>query len=302
MYVCKRIGAIELVRQNWQIELLVLVVVAFATFVQIEFLSDWVQPPVAVVGVLGTAISFFIGFINAQAYDRWWEARKIWGAFVNDSRSFARMVTTLFLPAGDPTEAREIQRRLVYRHIAYLYAVKEKLRGETSRDYDRFLDQADLARIRSRVHVPQTLLTLQGRDLVAAEQAGYLEVIRLARFDHILESLSNSMGMAERTKLTPFPTYYASLVRVSIWVFLLVFPTSLTSVVGYWAIAYAFVLGTILRLAFRAGQTLMDPFEGTPAGTPMSAIVRTIEINLLEQLGEKDLPEPVAPINGRYVL
>ncbi len=62
------------------------------------------------------------------------------------------------------------------------------------------------------------------------------------------------------------------------------------------------MLGTILRLAFRAGQMLMDPFENTPAGTPMSAIVRTIEINLLEQLGESDLPEPVAPINGRYVL
>jgi len=46
----------------------------------------------------------------------------------------------------------------------------------------------------------------------------------------------------------------------------------------------------------------LDPFEGAPNDTPMSSIVRTIEINLLEQIGEKTIPAPVEPVEGRYLM
>ena len=52
--------------------------------------------PIAIPALRGTAISVLLGFRTNSAYDRWWEARKIWGAIVNDARTFARQVLTLF--------------------------------------------------------------------------------------------------------------------------------------------------------------------------------------------------------------
>ena len=47
----------------------------------------WLQVPLTPVGLIGTAVAFMIGFQNNAAYDRIWEARKIWGGIVNSSRS-----------------------------------------------------------------------------------------------------------------------------------------------------------------------------------------------------------------------
>jgi putative membrane protein len=229
-----------------------------------------------VVTVLGTAISFFIGFINAQAYDRWWEARKIWGTFVNDSRSFARMVLTLFDKSNDADRVATLQDRLIRRHIAYLYAVKEHLRKENTQEYLGHLGERDAGRIATRAHKGNALLELQGEDIDAAERSGYIDVLRMAQLNNMLTDFSTSMGMAERIKTTVFPVFYASLIRLSIWVFLLTFPVSLSQEVGYRAILYAFLLGSIFRQTFRAGEILENPFEGSPADTPMSSIVRTI--------------------------
>ena len=99
-----------------------------------------------------------------------------------------------------------------------------------------------------------------------------------------------------------FPSYYATMMRVSIWFFIVVFPMALSEEIGYPAIIYASVLGMIFYLIFQAGQSLLNPFEGLPSDTPMSSIIRTIEINLLEQLDGATVPPPVEPVDGRYLL
>lgn len=48
----------------------------------------WLQVPLTPVGLIGTAVAFMVGFQNNAAYDRIWEARKIWVGIVNTSRSF----------------------------------------------------------------------------------------------------------------------------------------------------------------------------------------------------------------------
>ena len=88
----------------------------------IEFEIPWLP-----VSVIGMAVAFYVGFKNNQAYDRMWEARKIWGGIVNESRSWGMMVdgyvSNLF--AENPADAEEIGRikkHQIYRHIAWLYA------------------------------------------------------------------------------------------------------------------------------------------------------------------------------------
>jgi putative membrane protein len=302
MYVRKRVSIFELVARSWKSVTLIILIVAASTFVYREVLRPHMAMSMSVVTGFTTAISFFIAFFTAQAYDRWWEARKIWGTIVNDSRSFGRMVTTLFGNTEAASEVIEIQDRLVRRHIAHLYAVKEKLRGENTKEYAAYLNDEDAARVSVSSNTGNALLKLQGEDIDAAERAGHIDVIRMAQLNDMLSRFSTSMGMAERIKLTVFPAYYASMIRVSIWVLVLVFPVALSEQVGYWSILFAALLGTIFYLIFEAGQTLLDPFEGKPSDTPMSSIVRTIEINLLEQIGEENIPAPLEPVEGRYLM
>ncbi len=302
MYIKKRIGVFEIVVANGKVLLLLLITVSATTALYLEVLRPYVNSSTAVVGALGTAISFFVAFFTAQAYDRWWEARKIWGTFVNDSRSFGRMVVTLFKRPDDPAEVAAIQDRLVRRHIAYLYAVKEHLRRERTQEYLAHLSENDANRIGGITHAANALLQLQGDDIDAAERKGYIDVIRMAQLNDMLSRFSTSMGMAERIKTTVFPAYYGSMIRVAIWVLVVVFPIALSDDIGYRAIPYSFLLGAIFLLVFLAGQALLDPFEGLPSDTPMSSIVRTIEINLLEQIGAADIPPPVEPVDGSYLL
>jgi ion channel-forming bestrophin family protein len=88
--------------------------------------------PFAPIGVLGTALSIFLGFRNGSSYDRWWEARKIWGGIVNSSRTFARQVITLSAVKGKATreDVYEFRRDTIYRHLAWINALRFQLRGQ----------------------------------------------------------------------------------------------------------------------------------------------------------------------------
>jgi len=286
--------------ENWRTVLALLICVTVTSVGYTELLRERLDVSVSVLSGLSAAISFFIAFFTAQAYNRWWEARKIWGSFVNDSRSFGRMAMTLFGPAEGDVPA--IQHRLLRRHIAHLYAVKERLRGESTREYAKYLSDEDATRVNGFSNVGNAILQLQGEDIDAAERAGHIDVIRLAQFNDMLSRFSTSQGMAERIKTTVFPMYYASMIRLSIWVFVLVFPPTLAEEIGYEAIPVSAVLGILFYLIFSVGQVMLDPFEGTPHDTPISSIVRTIEINLLEQLGDDNIPAPLEPIKGRYLM
>ena len=302
MYIKKQLSVFELFARSWRGSLLIVATVSAVTVAYMEVGRDTLPMSLVVVTGLTTAISFFIAFFTAQAYDRWWEARKIWGAFVNDSRSFGRMVLTLFPDSNTQPEIAAIQDRLIRRHIGYLYAVKENLRRESTQEYLNYLSAEDGQRISGTSNVGNALLELQGKDIDAAERAGYIEVIRMARLNDMLTHFSTSQGMAERIKTTVFPAYYATMIRVSIWVFIVVLPMALSQEIGYRAIIYASVLGMIFYLIFQAGQSLLNPFEGLPSDTPMSNIIRTIEINLREQLGDTDIPAPIEPVDGWYLM
>ena len=301
MYIAKRFGALSLLTNRWWVIVLIALVVVVTTVVHIELLDTYLQISIAVVAV-GTAVSFFIGFFTAQAYDRWWEARKIWGEFVNDSRSFGRLVSTIFpKDDGDP-EIQATQERLIRRHIAYLYAVKSRLREEEQTESLSLLSRHDADRVRNSQHLGNTLLQLQGEDVDAAQRADYIDVIRMLQLNDMLNRFSTSMGAAERIKLTVFPPYYAAMIGISIWGYIVVFALALSELIGYWSMPYVFLIGTVFHLVYDAGQLLLDPFEGRPNDVPMSSIVRTIEINLLEQVGEEQLPPPVEPVNGRFLM
>src|SRR5687767_102924 len=81
----------------------------------------WLSVPWPVVAMLGTATAFIVGFKNVQTYNRTWEARQIWGAAMSASRSWAMM-------CRDFIEDANKSREMIYRHFAWLTALRYQLR------------------------------------------------------------------------------------------------------------------------------------------------------------------------------
>lgn len=96
------------------------------------FHFEWMKIPWLPMSVLGTAVAFYIGFKNNSAYDRLWEARKIWGGIVNVSRMWGADTRVYIgnLMREDKLSDKElhaIHQRLIYHHIAWLYVLRDQL-------------------------------------------------------------------------------------------------------------------------------------------------------------------------------
>ncbi len=118
---------------------------------------NWLALPHIPLSLFGSAIGIIVAFRNQSSYARWWEARTLWGAVVNNSRSWARQVTTIMVPSNDAEaeELKEYQRRLVYHTIAYVIALRQHLRGlEPWGELVPLLSEKELSDLRDEKNVP----------------------------------------------------------------------------------------------------------------------------------------------------
>jgi len=245
--------------------------------------------------ILGSAISLILAFKINQSYDRWWEARKVWGAIVNDSRSFALQVKAFLLDdLLGAAAAQAAVKQLVHRQIAWCYSLSQALRGEDpTADLASFLTAEELAYIRQHNNKPLALLALHANHLKSLRQQQALESYEHVQVDNTLVRLCDSMGKAERINSTVFPMTYRLLVHMFIYLFLVALSLSLVETVGLVEVPILLAFATIFFLLEKTATYLQDPFRNKPTDTPMTAISRTIEINLKQLLEEKEIPQPV---------
>lgn len=227
--------------------------------------------PLAVSSLVATIVSLLLAFRTAQSYERWWEARLIWGAIVNDSRTLIRQVKT-FLPAETAAYA--------HRQIIWCYALSESLRGlPFSEKVKAYIAPFNTE---SR-NWPNYLLNLHGEALAAATE---LNPNRQVQIDATLARLCDAMGKCERIKKTVFPKSYSLLIHFLIYVLMTILPFGLEDRTQWMEIVIVFVVPVLFIAIERTAIIMQDPFENRPTDTPMTAISQTIEINLLEMIGE----------------
>jgi putative membrane protein len=296
MLLVQNIRLSRILRNTWQVDLIMIASCTGAYLVREYLIAHHFEIPVIIPSLLGTAIAFFIGFNNNQAYDRWWEGRKIWGALVNDSRSFARSLLSY------PDGTDEISRRMIFRHIAFLYALKASLRGATDEGVSKYLTDEDVTEINGQTNMHNALLTIQARDLQLLSKNNQIDGFRFMDLNQMLIRFTDSMGMSERIKNTVFPTTYTYLTKVFIWLFVVSFTLVISQSAGVYAIFLGWLIGFVFVSTQINGMSLVDPFHNNSSGVPLNQITRTIEINLLEMLGETEIPEPVKAINEEYIL
>ncbi len=261
------------------------VVVALAC--RIFSLQD-ISVPFSVPMIMGTVISLLLAFKSNQAYDRWWEARTIWGAIVNDSRTLARQLKTISTEAYPGDELFYFKQRFIKRQIAWCYGLSRSLRGQdATAGLDKYLIKRELQFVKNHSHTPQSILELHGEDLRRAMGNGWMNAYQQVELDRTLTRLCEAMGKCERIKNTVFPVTYSLYIHFSLIVFFILLPFSLINVFGVLLfIPVLIAIATVFFLIEKMAIHLQDPFENKPTDTPMTAICFTIEKDLNQMINE----------------
>ena len=253
--------------------------------------------PPAITAVLGTAVSLLLGFRTNAAYERWWEARKIWGAIVNDSRTFVRQLKG-FIDVNY-SEYDHVLRRLAQLQIAFVYALKNTLRQtDYHQEYEMYLSKEELKLIKNQSNKPNAILDRHQKIISKLHDEDVINSIQFANLDNTLKNLCNSMGKSERIKNTVFPIHYSSSTRLAIIIYSLLFPFGVILQDAIYMIPLTFIVVFFFTLIERIATYLQDPFDNKKSDTPLSAIARTIEINLLEMIGEESVPKKLVSEKG----
>jgi putative membrane protein len=255
--------------------------------------------PIALITVPGTVIALLLGFRTNSAYDRWWEARIIWGAIVNDSRSWVRQLLTFVDFGGHSSIEFGHIRKMAMRQIAWNYALTGHLRKlDTTSSFQDWLEDTEMRAIKTKTNVPNALLYNQGQDLKKLRDSQLIDQYQFVCLDNTLTRFTDSMGKCERIKNTVFPTSYSLLVDTLIYMWILFLPFGLIENIGLILIPTAVSLAFSFLAIDRIAYYMQDPFDNLPSDTPMFALSRAIEINILEELGEKSIPDPVQSVDG----
>jgi len=263
MIITKNLSLLRILSWSWQhIVWLLLGASAVAALYYYKILTIGI--PWVPISVIGTAVAFYVGFKNNSAYDRMWEARKIWGGIINDSRTWGMMVdsfvTNLFTTEKvSEEEIQAIKKRLIYRHIGWLYAHRSQLLiptpwehisqgGHVARlakyyqdnfgvgllgdevtrtELKLFLPENEHDRLINYKNTATQIINEQGRDLRMLREQGLLEDFRHMELANLLKSFYTLQGKNERIKKFPLPRQYANMSSYFVSIFIFLFPFSM---------------------------------------------------------------------------
>jgi putative membrane protein len=197
--------------------------------------------------------------------------------------------------AGQPSPGRH----LVELQIAYVHALRCHLRGQNPfPELQPTLPPDDISRLRSQRNVPLALLLQMGQVLRQLYDHGRLDSYRFTALDRTLVEICNVQGACERIKNTPLPRQYEYVPRVLVGMFCLLLPFGMVEGLGLLTPLLSTLVSFIFLSLESIGRDIENPFENTVHDTPMTSLSRTIEINLRQHLGDRQLPAELGPVEG----
>lgn len=351
MYIKRNYSLKIMLFWTWKRILLFLLIAVVPITLFDVFNWKWLTLPWLPLGLVGTALAFITGFKNNAAYDRVWEARKIYGAIVNSSRKFTFMINDFITPefAKDPINERSlfhIRRRFVDNHIAWLtclrYNLRQQRQWETAQlakedigfrqlykvhEFMTSLEEAlkpnlsneDFEYIQKMSNNATACLKLQSSYLKEIKYKGYLETFRHIEMENVIGELVEAQGQAERIKNFPYPRQFATLNLLLMKLFILLLPLGVMSEfdrIGnqiiiseqshiilrfiqahfvWLAVPFSTAVSWVFYTMERTGDVTENPFVGLANDVPITTISRSIEIEMLNLIGEdeKNIPKPI---------
>jgi ion channel-forming bestrophin family protein len=281
--------------------------------------------PFLPVATIGTAVAFYVGFKNNQAYERLWEARVLWGGISNVSRTLTASFISL---VDDKAQKRDF----LNRHIIYINLLRLQLRktipwATNKEDYHKKLVSAseelkefDIAvaalfekldkkeifeKVKHKENIANYTLKVQFSVVTKLKREKLIDDYEHSDLTKLLGELFNLQGNCERIKSTPLFRQYSLFSRMFIELFIFLLPFSLLSemskinVYGVWlVIPFSILISWVFMTMEQIGESSENPFDNGSNDTPISAICRNIEIDILEMLDVSNLPNKIEPFKG----
>jgi ion channel-forming bestrophin family protein len=242
----------------------------------------------------GLALALFAGFRNTASYDRFWEARKLWGGVLTAARALVSQALCYVTPGVETPAAPAFDRLgFVNLTIAFAYAMKHQLRGtDPAADLARYVPAALLPTIAAAHYRPVAVLHALRGALAEQQRAGALSDTRLWMLDAQLNELGAKLAGCERIASTPIPFAYHVLLHRTVYVYCVMLPFGLVDSIGYATpFVSMFVAYTLIGLDAISGD-IAEPFGQGPNHLALDALTRSIERSLLETAGEP-LPDEI---------
>ncbi len=270
------------------------------SWLDVRFHLEELHLPVGLLTLLGTTLGILLAFRTNASYQRWWEARIIWGQIVNDSRTWVRQLQEFVEPGEDPVESSDVVvRRMAHRQIAWCFALARTLRDQPWIDnVQGMVSEEEKDQLSTIRNVPNALLSNQSIDLRKLRKREAIDPFQFVTLEQTLTRLTNSMGGCERIKNTPFPRTYRQWILFLVYCFVVLLPFALVEMPAYGLVMTSIPIALGFLVVERIAVYLEDPFIHRAASTPMLALSRTIEINIRQMLGETETPPPLEPEHG----
>lgn len=292
----------------------------------------WIGIPWVPIALLGTAAAFIAGFRNNATYARAWEARQIWGGIVNTSRTFGIMTRDFIRsPAAGRMESNAVHQQLIYRHIAWLTALRFQLREpraweNVQQDYNieyrqwysipeqesnladelrKLLSVQEVDYILSKKNRATQLLAQQSKQLRELVDQEWVNNYRYVELELLLKELYEHQGKSERIKNFPYPRQFATINTLFIRLFVWLVPFGLLKEfdklgehIVWLTIPFGVLVSWVFMSLEQVGESTENPFEGGANDTPITSMSRTIEIDLRDMLDETNLPPATTAVNN----
>lgn len=238
---------------------------------------------IAAMGIFGVALSLFLGFRNNAAYDRWWEARKLWGQMIADVRNLGRHMHVFVRDGRNRETILSCAVAFAHLHRGFLRDVDVQ---DDVTDWIGADRTAELTAKRNPADASLRLMADHLRQLGERDEVDGFGQMTLAQ---TLSSLALAQAGCERILTTPLPFVYSLLVRRTTYLYCWLLPFALIDAANWFAPIFSAVVAYVFFGLQEVTNELEQPFANLHNGLPLDAMCRTIEISVAEAL---DRPAP----------
>jgi len=234
----------------------------------------------------GVVLGLVLVFRTNTGHERWWEARKSWGAIVNQSRNMVIQALSYGEVLNVGSKENLWRKEMLKWTVAFSFAARESLRnGKDFDDLSDLLNEHELEALKSAVHMPLFVASKIAALLQQARLNHYIDGFIFTKLEGQRILLIDHIGICERILKTPMPLVYAIKARRFILIFLLLLPFSLIQSLGLSAVFVFFLVAYPLLSLDRIGIELQNPFDTKNLShLPLNTICDSIKLHCLALL------------------
>jgi ion channel-forming bestrophin family protein len=245
-------------------------------FLETNILHVSFKNTTAIHSMVGFVLSLLLVFRTNTAYDRWWEGRKAWGGFVNNTRNLVLKIAAI---DDVPHNQKIVMRDLIKN---YVFVTKGHLRDNI--DFSEVLpvEGYDSTYYTDSNHVPNRTMLAIYEVFERWYKKGYIDGFQRVSFANELQSFTDNLGVCERIRKTPIPYSYSIFLKKIIFLYVFTMPIGFVQEFGYWAMPIVGIVFYVFTGIEVLAEEIEDPFGYDDNDLPTDQISTTIAANLNE--------------------